>query len=254
MPGGLFATAGGIAANNVARWDGAAWSPLGAGLNASATALTTLPNGDLVASGDFTTAGGVPVDRIARWNGASWSPLGTGLDGGALGLATLQNGELVLGGSFTIVDGAVSAYLARLATTCPATVSVQGAGCTGSVGANVLAPLGLPWLGTTFPMRATGMPSLGLVVAVTGLSTLSLPLSAVLSQGQLGCALLVSPELLDVRIPVAGIATSQLVLPNAPALVGQVFHHQMVPLELGASAAILAATSTNAITATIGVF
>jgi hypothetical protein len=98
------------------------------------------------------------------------------------------------------------------------------------------------------------MPPLGLVVAATGFSTLSLPLSSVLPQGQPGCALLVSPDLLDVLLPVAGTADSQIVLPNTPSLVGQSFHHQMVPLELDASSAITAITATNALTATIGVF
>jgi len=118
----------------------------------------------------------------------------------------------------------------------------------------VLAATALPWIGATFRARATGMPALGLVVAATGLSTLSLPLSSVLSQGQPGCDLLVSPDLLDVLLPVAGTASSQLVLPNSPSLIGQSFHHQMVPLELDLSSAITAITSTNALTATIGVF
>lgn len=80
------------------------------------------------------------------------------------------------------------------------------------------------------------MPALGLVVVATGFSTL------------------VSPDLLDVLLPVAGTADTQLTLPNSPSLVGQSFHHQMVPLELDASLAITAITSTNALTATIGVF
>lgn len=63
-----------------------------------------------------------------------------------------------------------------------------------------------------------------------------------------------SPDFLDVLLPVAGTADSQLALPNAPSLVGLGFHHQMVPLELDVSSAMTAVTSTNALTATIGVF
>jgi hypothetical protein len=220
-------------------------------------ALTTLPNGDVVAGGYFTTAGGVAANNIARWNGTSWSPLGTGLIGGVPdvgALTTLPNGDLAAGGYFTAAGGSVSAYFARLTTTCPATVTSQGAGCTGSGGPNVLAATALPWIGSTFRARATGMPALGLVVAATGLTTQSLPLSSLLPQGQPGCDLLVSPDLLDVLLPVAGTANSQLALPNTPSLVGQSFHHQMVPLELNLSSAITAITSTNALTATIGVF
>lgn len=76
----------------------------------------------------------------------------------------------------------------------------------------------------------------------------------VLSQQQRGCALRMSPDQLDVRIPALETTVSQLVLPNAPAPVGQSFHHQMVPWELDAASALVAVTSTNAITATIGVF
>jgi hypothetical protein len=166
----------------------------------------------------------------------------------------LPSGDLAVGGDFTRAGITASAFFARLTATCPATVASQGAGCTGSGGPNVLAATALPWIGSTFRARATGMPALGLVVAATGLTAQSLPLSSVLPQGQPGCTLLVSPDLLDVLLPVAGTANSQLALPNTPSLVGQSFHHQMVPLELDLSSAITAITSTNALTATIGVF
>jgi hypothetical protein len=254
VAGGSFSMAGGVTANRVARWNGTAWSQLGWGVNTYVSALTTLPNGDVVVGGFFTTAGGVAANNVARWNGTSWLPFGTGTNLQVFALTTLRNGDLAAGGGFTTAGSRVSAYFARLTTTCPATVTSQGAGCTGSGGANVLAATALPWIGSTFRARATGMPALGLVVAATGLTAQSLPLSSVLPQGQPGCTLLVSPDLLDVLLPVAGTANSQLALPNTPSLVGQSFHHQMVPLELDLSSAITAITSTNALTATIGVF
>lgn len=177
-----------------------------------------------------------------------------GMNSYVLALMMLPSGDLAAGGDFTRAGVTVSAFFARLTATCPATVTTQGTGCTGSGGANVLAATALPWIGATFRARGTGMPALGLVVAATGFSTLSLPLSAVLPQGQLGCNLLVSPDLLAVLLPVAGIADSQIALPNTASLVGQSFHHQMVPLELDVSSAITAITSTNALAATIGVF
>jgi hypothetical protein len=76
----------------------------------------------------------------------------------------------------------------------------------------------------------------------------------VLPQGQPGCSLLVSPDLLDVLLPVAGVVNSQTNVPNSMSLVGGTFHHQLVPFELGASSAITAVTSSNAIAATIGAF
>ena len=103
--GGQFATAGGVTANRIARWDGASWSPLGSGMNGDVFTLEVLPNGDLVAGGDFTTAGGVTVNRIARWDGTSWAPFGSGMNGSVFGLVVLPNGDLVACGSFTTAGG-----------------------------------------------------------------------------------------------------------------------------------------------------
>ena len=87
VAGGMFTTAGGVGVNHVARWNGAGWSPLGSGMSGplpfagTVIALTTLPNGDVVAGGFFSAAGGVGANRIARWNGTSWSPLGVNVSG-----------------------------------------------------------------------------------------------------------------------------------------------------------------------------
>ncbi|HEU4419518.1 MAG TPA: hypothetical protein VFT55_11310, partial [Planctomycetota bacterium] len=112
VAGGRFTTAGGVSANNIARWNGTSWSALGSGMTvtwpyggATVDALTTLPNGDLVAGGCFTTAGGVSADRIARWNGTSWSALSSGMNSYVSALTTLPNGDLVAGGNFTPAGG-----------------------------------------------------------------------------------------------------------------------------------------------------
>jgi hypothetical protein len=82
--GGDFTTAGGVSANNIARWNGTAWSPLGSGVSGSklgvpqVLALTVFDDGTgpaLYAGGFFTTAGGVEANRIAKWDGIAWSPL-----------------------------------------------------------------------------------------------------------------------------------------------------------------------------------
>src|SRR5690606_14118814 len=59
IAGGLFSSAGGGAVNNLARWDGSAWWPLGLGTSGEVFALA-LHNGDVVAGGSFANAGGVP--------------------------------------------------------------------------------------------------------------------------------------------------------------------------------------------------
>src|SRR5690606_2012417 len=94
--GGYFTTVGGITANNIARWDGSSWSPLGSGMNNSVYALTVFDDGSgtgpaLYAGGAFTTAGGVTVNRIAKWDGSSWSPLGSGMSGSVRALTVFDD-------------------------------------------------------------------------------------------------------------------------------------------------------------------
>ena len=79
---GIFSTAGGALANNIAKWDGNSWWPLGSGVtggsNPRVSALAAYDDGSgpaLYAAGQFQSASGVTVDGIAKWNGASWSAL-----------------------------------------------------------------------------------------------------------------------------------------------------------------------------------
>jgi hypothetical protein len=127
VAGGNFTTAGGVNANNIARWDisDSTWAPIGAGVTSTdssesyVTALTTLPNGGIVAGGFFSTAGSTPVNNIARWNGSGWSELGTGVVqtnlgvGAVLSLTTLSNGSIVAGGLFTNASGVAVNNVAR---------------------------------------------------------------------------------------------------------------------------------------------
>src|SRR5437764_12001412 len=81
--GGYFTTAGGSAANGIAKWDGNSWSALGSGMGntgvvASVLSLAVSGN-DLYAGGGFTTAGGIAATNIAKWDGTSWSALGSGM-------------------------------------------------------------------------------------------------------------------------------------------------------------------------------
>ena len=131
VAGGAFTTAGGSAANYVARWDGTAWSPLGTGMNNHVLALTALPNGDVVAGGIFTAAGGVAANYIARWDGTAWSPLGAGTKYRVFALTTLANGDVIAGGSFATAGGVAAENIARWDGT---TWSPLGTGVTGGAG------------------------------------------------------------------------------------------------------------------------
>lgn len=71
--GGWFTQIGGVACNHVARWDGVAWHPLGAGSQWSVGSLATTASGEVVAFGNFTGVYG-----WSRWNGANWIDITAG--------------------------------------------------------------------------------------------------------------------------------------------------------------------------------
>lgn len=105
VAGGTFTSAGGSPAANIARWNGATWAPLGAGLPApqfqQAVQDLAVVNNQLVAVGNFDVASGAPADSIARWNGTSWTALSA--PGVTVRSATSvgeYNGELIAGAIF----------------------------------------------------------------------------------------------------------------------------------------------------------
>ena len=111
--GGEFNSAGGVSANFIAKWDGAAWSPLGSGMNWPVYALAVDGAGNLYAGGAFTTAGGVEVYCIAKWDGTAWLPLGSGMENAVQALAVDGAGNLYAGGAFTTAGGVSANYIAK---------------------------------------------------------------------------------------------------------------------------------------------
>jgi hypothetical protein len=113
--GGQFTTAGGSAANRIARWNGSAWGSLGGGTNNTVRALSFDSAGQLYAAGDFTS----PVGRIARWNGTSWTAMGNGLNAAGYAVANQPvHGNLLVGGNFTRAgaNNNYSSYIAHWTT------------------------------------------------------------------------------------------------------------------------------------------
>jgi hypothetical protein len=70
-----------VVVNNVARWNGSAWSALGSGLDGNAPLIFKLAvsGSTLYAAGGFRRPGGTVGDGVAKWNGSSWSALGSGV-------------------------------------------------------------------------------------------------------------------------------------------------------------------------------
>jgi hypothetical protein len=119
---GYFTSVDGVPANYVAKWDGAAWSALGSGLDGPGAALTTWDDGNgpaLCIGGDFLQAGGTSASAIASWNGTVWSSLGGGVGGVSpfvAALAVFDDGNgvaLHAGGTFTSAGGIPASRIAR---------------------------------------------------------------------------------------------------------------------------------------------
>ena len=250
---GSFTTAGGVAANRVARWDGIAWAPLGTGTDGPVLAVEALPNGDLVVGGWFTAAGGAVANRIARWDGTSWSTFGTGMNNPVHALAMTLD-DLAVGGSFTTASGSVSNCFARLTTNCLASASPSGAGCAGPAGLMVLTAPRLPWIGGSCLTRCTGIGTTCFAFGVTGLQAANTPLSIYHPAAGPGCSQFASQDSVMYLPASAGTVAWDLAIPNHIAFLGVSLHRQVVQVDLGALQQITGLYSSNGLLLTVGAF
>jgi hypothetical protein len=126
--GGQFTTAGGVPANDIAKWDGCAWSALGSGIGGFeyipgppvGVYALALSGSDLYAGGTFTNAGGIPAINIAKWDGSAWSALGSGIGGSPLGwyyssvnALAVSGTNLYAGGDFSNAGGVSATFIAK---------------------------------------------------------------------------------------------------------------------------------------------
>jgi hypothetical protein len=123
---GLFDTAGGVPAGNIAAWNGTNWSALGAGLsgasnqsNLGGASLTTTPEGDLVVGGLFDTAGGEPAANLARYDGMNWHEIDGGVNGETFHVLAHAN-HLYASGAFSVAGNQASPAWALGGSACPA--------------------------------------------------------------------------------------------------------------------------------------
>ena len=87
--GGAFSSAGGVVTQNIARWDGTSWAPLGVGLSASVRSLAVLD--------DDLFAGWNGIEGVSKWDGTAWTPVGSFAYRAPASL-TAYDGKLIAGG------------------------------------------------------------------------------------------------------------------------------------------------------------
>ncbi len=158
--GGLFRVAGAATVNNIAKWDGVAWSALGTGTNNYVRALVVDDDGNLYAGGSFSVAGGVPVYGVAKWDGNAWSALGTGMNSFVYALTVDGGGSLYAGGLFTSAGGVAANRVAKWDGN---TWSALGSGVNKTVNALAVTASGQLYVGGLFD-TAGGMPSNGVAM------------------------------------------------------------------------------------------
>ena len=245
----------------VASWNGSQWTPIGNPqlfFPGNVWAIERLPNGDIIAAGTHYPF--PPGNNIARWNGSAWQLLGSGVlqngnvEAFVLGLATLADARIAVVGDFVMANGSPAPYLAMLSSTCPANATSYGSGCPGTAGQVILVATQWPMLAGGMHGRTTGLTTNSLAVGVFGFSQINVPLSSGHPLGLPGCNVLVADEILIQFMVGTGAVESSIDVPNNSNLIGSIFHHQVVPVELDANGSIQALTSSNALTLTIGSF
>ena len=110
--GGEFEHAGGVAASNIACWDGTSWSALGDGVNGRVSSIY-LFGSEVWAGGLFSEAGGEASNRISKWADGFWHDLDGGMDAGEVKAIIAENGRIYVGGEqvYKEIDGINDIYL-----------------------------------------------------------------------------------------------------------------------------------------------
>lgn len=102
---------------DIVKWNGSAWSPVGAGFTGGFTWVSCLQifNNELYAGGSFHLSDGNPGDAIVKWDGNNWIDVGGGMPGSNSHVDKLKviNGQLYAVGGFLIAGGVPAMVMAK---------------------------------------------------------------------------------------------------------------------------------------------
>jgi len=109
---GSFTTFAGVPARNIIKYNGSTWSPVGGGLDTTATIMEVY-NGELYVCG----YSGQPLkngNAMVKWNGSAWSGAGSvnTLSGTVYDMEVYMN-ELIATGPFSNIGGVTASNIAR---------------------------------------------------------------------------------------------------------------------------------------------
>lgn len=169
--GGAFTSAGGVAVNYIAKWNGTAISAVGTGMNAAVFALAVDSANNVYVGGQFTLASATAVSRVAYWNSttSAWSTMLGGVATVTVGTLTVfaisiaPNGLVYVGGNFVTAGGTTVNHIATWSgsawqplgsATSPGITSTSGSPVRAitiyknlvHVGGNFTAASGVAWL------------------------------------------------------------------------------------------------------------
>jgi len=264
---GEFTQAGLLPVDRCARWNGTSWLSMGAasGNPGAVHAVCALPNGDVIAGRGFHQPFTTVDGGISRWNGSTWSATKFLAGPDAITPVDVRtivqraDGGLVLGGAFCL-GGTVNqtgilpaSSLTTLRSLCMPTATSYGSGCSSAAGPLVITADTLPWVGSTFRTTTSGVASGSLCIGLIGLTQLAIPLPTLLPEGQPGCSLLTSLDILLLLTNGPGnTASSAFAFTNDPALIGVPFFQQTLPFEFDLSGAVTAVRGSDALSLVIG--
>lgn len=111
---GLFTTVGGVAANRIARSNGATWQAIGSGPSSAGDlgcVHANAPN-DIVVGGFDAVAG---TGFVEVWNGSAWTVIASasGTNGPIYGVRRTRNGDIYAIGAFGTIDGQSANNIAK---------------------------------------------------------------------------------------------------------------------------------------------